>query len=442
MSAPRIRRERPRAAPRAPREGGSSREERPNGAVLTSLALPHVRHVALAIAVRVGSRHEPESLGGISHFLEHMLFRGTPEHPTSFAQNFAFESLGGTLDAATSAETTVFSASVPRQAAPAALALVAEMFREPVMAHLELERNVVREELLDALDEDEKLIDADELAAQALYGPHPLGHAIGGTVASLGALTEADLRAWHRTHYVGQNLVVAIAGAVDDATLGAARRAFDAVPAGVRSAAAPFAATAAATRARLVDTTGSQVDLRASFLVPGVRDPRWPAITMLTRILDDGMSARVFRTMIEDRGLAYEAFGDLDPYSDVSSFSLGAACRPESAPDAAEALLALARGAGQDITDAEITRVRTRVLFELDLARESPEAHVDLLLGHELDGQTASLDELAARAASLTRADLEDAARAIFRREALSFVAVGPLDAKQRKKIREAANGF
>ena len=168
MSAPRIRRERPRAAPRALREGGSSREERPNGAVLTSLALPHVRHVALAIAVRVGSRHEPESLGGISHFLEHMLFRGTPEHPTSFAQNFAFESLGGTLDAATSAETTVFSASVPRQAAPAALALVAEMFREPVMAHLELERNVVREELLDALDEDEKLIDADELAAQAL----------------------------------------------------------------------------------------------------------------------------------------------------------------------------------------------------------------------------------------------------------------------------------
>lgn len=439
MSAPRIRRDRSRAAPRAEREGGSSREVLGNGAVLRSLSLPSVRHVALAVAVRVGSRHEPAALGGISHFLEHMLFRGTKEHPTSFAQNFAFESLGGTLDAATSAETTIFSATVPRDAAPSALELIAEMFREPVMAQLELERNVVREELLDALDEDDQLVDPDELTAQALFGTHPLGHAIGGSVASLGAITEADLRAWHRTHYVGANLVIALAGAVEADTREAARRSFGHVAAGTRSAPSPFTATEASTRTRLVHTTGSQVDLRTSFLVPGVRDPRWAAITMLTRILDDGMSARVFRTMIEDRGLAYEAFGDLDPYSDVSSFSLGAACRPESAPEATRALLALARGAGENITDAEMARVRTRVLFEIDLARESAEANVDLILGHELDGQTASLDELAARAARVTRSDLEEAARTMFRREALTVVAVGPLEAKQRKSIRDAA---
>ena len=442
MTAPRTRRDRPRAAPRDEREGGSSREVLRNGAILTSLRLPRARHVALAVAVRVGSRHEPIALGGISHFLEHMLFRGTKEHPTSFAQNFAFESLGGTLDAATSAETTIFSATVPREAAASALELVAEMFREPVMAHLELERNVVREELLDALDEDDQLVDADELTAQALFGAHPLGHAIGGSVASLGAITEADLRSWHRTHYVGSNLVIALAGAVSERTREAARRAFGSVPAGTRSNPQPFASTDAASRVRLVHTTGSQVDLRTSFLVPGVRDPRWAAITMLTRILDDGMSARVFRTMIEDRGLAYEAFGDLDPYTDVSSFSLGASCRPESAPEATRELLALARGAGEHITDAEIARVRTRVLFELDLARASAEANVDLLLGHELDGQTASLDALATRAARVTRDDLEEAARTMFRREALAVVAVGPLDAKQRKKIRDAAQSW
>jgi predicted Zn-dependent peptidase len=157
----------------------AGRERLDNGAVLTTLRMPRARQVALAVAVRVGSRYEPPELSGISHFLEHMLFRGTKEHPTAYAQNYAFESLGGTLDAATSAETTIFSATVPAGAGAEAIALIAEMFHTPVMAQLELERNVVREEILDALDEDDQLVDADELSARALYGAHPLGQEIG-----------------------------------------------------------------------------------------------------------------------------------------------------------------------------------------------------------------------------------------------------------------------
>ena len=421
---------------------GSTRELLDNGAILTSVRVPRARHVAIAVAVRVGSRYEPAGLGGISHVLEHMLFRGTREHPTSYAQNFAFESLGGTLDAATSAETTVFSATVPREAAPEAVALIAEMFHAPVMAHLELERNVVREEILDSLDEDDQLVDPDELAAGALFGAHPLGRSIGGSVASLGAITEADLRRWHAQHYVGGNVVVALAGALSARTLAACRRAVQRIPAGRASRASRAPARRASSRSTLVSTTGSQVDLRASFVIPGVRDPRWTAISMLSRILDDGMSARVFRTMIEDRGLAYEAFGDVDPYVDVGAFSLGATCRPESAPDALSTLLELARGAAIDITDAELSRVRTRVLFELDLARESPEARADLLLGRELDGETASLDELAARARTMDRATLERAARVMFRPETLAVVAVGPLSAATKRRLGTIASAW
>lgn len=401
--------------------------------------MPRARQVAIAVAVRVGSRHEPVALGGISHLLEHMLFRGTREHPTSYAQNFAFESLGGTLDAATSAETTIFSATVPKEAAAEAVSLIAEMFRDPVMAHLELERNVVREELLDALDEDDKLVDPDELVARALFGAHPLGQAIGGSVASVAAISEADLRRWHGAHYVGSNVVIAIAGAISPEVRRACERTLGAIPRGQRSKTRRFGPRRASTRATLVDTTASQVELRASFLVPGVRDPRWTAITMLSRVLDDGMSARVFRTMIEDRGLAYEAFGDLDPYSDVATFSLGAACRPERAPEACRTLLELAAGASRDITETELSRVRTRALFELDLARESPEARADLLLGEELEGQTASLDELAERARTIRVAELQSVARRMFRPEALAVVAVGPLAGKTRRALHDLA---
>jgi len=418
------------------------RELLPNGAVLCTLPLSHARHVALAVGVRVGSRHEPAELGGISHFLEHMLFRGTAEHPTSFAQNYAFESLGGTLDAATSAEATVFSATLPRDAAPDAIGLVAEMFRQPVMSNLELERNVVREEILDALDEDEQLVDADELAALALFGNHPLGRSIGGTVQSLAAISEPDLRRWHHEHYVGENVVIALTGAVTPAARRAAARVFGTLPRGRRSRAKPLEPVRAAKRSSLVRSTGSQVDLRVSFVIPGTIDPRWMAINALARVLDDGMSARVFRTMVEDRGLAYEAFGDLDPYRDVSALSLGAACRPESAAEATRALLELAEHAHRPLAPHELERVRTRARFELDLARDSPEAMVDMLVGAELAEEDDSLDELALRLRLLTEDDLVDTARAILRPEALSVIAVGPMTPEARRSIAHAAKGW
>lgn len=429
-------------APRRSAEQGARREVLPNGAVLVSLPMAHVRHAALAVGVRVGSRHEPEALGGISHFLEHMLFRGTAEHPTSFAQNFAFESLGGTLDAATSAESTVFSASVPRDAAPDAVALVAEMFREPVMGGLELERNVVREEILDTLDEDDQLIDADELAARALFGAHPLGRSIGGTVASLGAITEQDLRAWHRAHYVGRNVVITLAGSFPPRTLAAVRRELGGIRAGRRSRVEAADGARAHERARTVKTTGSQVDVRVAFRVPGATDPRWMALSMLARVLDDGMSARVFRTLVEDRGLAYEAFGDLDPYVDVSILELGAACRPESAPEVVDALLGLAAGARGPLAPGELERARTRALFELSLARDEPESMAGMLLGAELRDQDESIDELSRRARALRDEDLVAVAQAIFRPEALSVVAVGRLAAAAGRAIRKAADAY
>jgi predicted Zn-dependent peptidase len=407
--------------------------------VLLSLPMAHARHAALVVGVRVGSRHEPAHLGGISHFLEHMLFRGTAEHPTSYEQNFAFESLGGTLDAATSGEATIFSTSVPRDAAADAVSLIAEMFRRPVMAGLELERNVVREEILDTLDENAQLVDPDELVARALFGAHPLGRSIGGSVESIGAIQEGDLRAWHRRHYVGENVVIALAGAFPPRALAAVRRELGTIRRGRRSRVEPAGPARSQVRHEVVRTTGSQVDVRVAFRAPGATDPRFTSLSMLARILDDGMSARVFRTLVEDRGLAYEAFGDLDPYADASILSLGAACRPESTVAVAEALLELAAGARGPLGPGELARVRTRALFELSLARDQPEAMADVLLGAELRGDDLSIDELEARARATTEADLVAVARDTFRPEALTVVAVGRVDAGTRRAVERAA---
>lgn len=421
---------------------GAVREAFSNGSVLLTKRIAGVRHASLSVGVRVGSRYEPLALGGISHLLEHMLFRGTKEHPTSYAQNFAFESLGGTLDAATSVGATVYQATLPPEAIPTAIELIAEMFRAPVMAHLDLERNVVREEILDTLDENDRLIDADELTSQALFGQDGLARPIGGTLASVDAITEANLRDWHARHYVGQNLVCVIAGAFPRTTRATFKREFGALPAGTK-ATQPTVKLAKIQRETFEPATGSQVDVRVAFRAPlAAREPRSMAFSMLSRILDDGMSARVFRTLVEDRGLAYEAFGGLDVYPDVASLVLGASCKAESAAAAVEALLELARDVREHVTEEELQRVRARVRFELDLLRDDPGAMGEILLEDEFHGETVSLDEIARRAAAVTTRDVISVARAFLVPEALAVVAVGRLESDAVRRLKKAARAF
>jgi len=401
-----------------------------------------VRHASLSVGVRVGSRYEPLALGGISHLLEHMLFRGTKEHPTSYAQNFAFESLGGTLDAATSVGATVYQATLPPEAVPTALELIAEMFRAPVMAHLDLERNVVREEILDALDENDRLVDADELTSQALFGKDALARPIGGTLASVDAITEANLRDWHARHYVGQNLICVITGAFPRETRATFKREFAALPAGTKVT-RPMVKLAKVRRETFEAATGSQVDVRVAFRAPlAARAPRSMAFSMLSRILDDGMSARVFRTLVEDRGLAYEAFGGLDIYPDVAALVLGASCKAESAAAAVEALLELAHDVREHVTEAELQRVRRRVRFEFDLLRDDPGAMAEILLEDEFHGEAVSLDEIARRAEAVTTKDVVAVAREFLVPEALAVVGVGRLESDVLRKLKKAARNY
>ena len=421
---------------------GAVREVFSNGCVLLTKRIRGARHASLCVAVRIGSRYEPLALAGISHLLEHMLFRGTKEHPTSYAQNFAFESLGGTLDAATSVDSTVYQATLPPEAVPTAIELIAEMFRAPVMAHLTLERNVVREEILDTLDENDQLVDADELTAQALFGKEGLARPIGGTLKSIDAITEADLRAWHASHYVGANLVCVVAGAFPASTRATFKKTFGALPAGTKAVRPPLS-SAKVHRETFTPATGSQVDVRVAFRAPlAARSPRSMAFSMLSRILDDGMSARVFRTLVEDRGLAYEAFGGLDIYPDVAALVLGASCRPESTALAVEALLELAREVRESVSKEELQRVRTRVRFELDLLRDDPQAMGEILLEDEFHGEATSLDEIARRAAAVTTKDVVRVAQQFLTPEALAVVAVGRLESGVLRKLKKAARGF
>ncbi len=413
-----------------PRAAGGARTLHvlPSGLRLALHPAPHLSTATIALAVRVGSRYERAADNGISHFLEHMLFRGTKAHPTSFAWNDAFERLGGTLSASTTADHTLFDVTVAPADVPAALELMSEIF-EPVLSHVDVEKRVAREEILEHLDEDGRNIDADDLVHLAAFGDHPLGQPILGTEENLAAFDREGLAAWHRRHYVAAGSVLAVAGAFDaPRVLEAAARASERMPAGTLVLPAPFVRTPPGPEFRYVDSVGAQTDVRIAFSAPGEKDPRHAALGVLSRIVDDGMSARVFRTVVEDRGLAYEAFGELATYEDTGLYVLGASTAPESAVAVTETLLEIVLALRDGpIGEDELAKARTRAHFGLRAARDDAGALAELAAMGMLFGTDTELDALAADLDRVTVADVRAVAREVFREETLHVVAVGSL---------------
>lgn len=415
---------------------GRTQHVLPNGLRIALHPAPHLSSATIALAVRVGSRYETPAQNGISHFLEHMLFRGTKGHPTSHAWNDAFERLGGTLSASTTADHTLYDVTVPPEDVPTAIALIAEIF-EPILLHVDVEKRVAREEILEHLDEDGRNIDADDQIHLALFGDHPLAQPILGTEENLTRFDRAMLLAWHREHYVAESAVLAIAGAFDEkAVLAAATRACAGIPRGAVVLPAPFTTSARGPGFRYVDSVGAQTDVRIAFASVGEKDPRHAALSLLSRIIDDGMSARVFRTIVEDRGLAYEAFGDLATYEDTGLYVLGASSAPESAVPVTKGLLdvVLALRDGE-IETSEIEKAKTRARFALRAAKDDASALADLAAMGMLFGIDTGLATLAEGIDRVTESDLRAVARDVFRQDTLQVVAVGSLSEAQEAEL-------
>ena len=185
----------------------------PNGLRLVLVPEPRVHRAVASLYLRVGSRFETTEDNGISHFLEHMVFRGTPSLKSSHEQALAFERLGGTLYAATHVDHGVMSVAVPPKNLEPVLALLGEVTIAPRFSEIEVERGIVREEILEDLDDEGRDIDADNISRALIYDKHPLGFTITGGIDSLDRFDEAMLRAHHARHYTGHNAVLCLAAA-------------------------------------------------------------------------------------------------------------------------------------------------------------------------------------------------------------------------------------
>jgi predicted Zn-dependent peptidase len=405
----------------------------------------HLQGATLSVFVKTGPRYERKRTNGISHFLEHMLFRGTKSYATPYDLSFAAESLGGTIDAATYADFTQFQISVPREHARAGLALLADLLLEPKFTDLPLEKRIVREEILADLDENGREVDAENLSRMLVYGDeHPLGFKITGTADNVDTFTEVELREHLREHYGASNMAVVATGAVEPhEMIDAARHLFGALPRGTVTLIDAPPPARHDERLRFVDNDAAQTDVRLLFRAFGSADPDFTALKLLVRVLDDGMSTRLHRRLTDDSGLAYEVFAALDPYEETGLVELGASVEHEKvAALTSEALTMMAELRDGGVTSAELHKARTRYAWTLRRIVDSPEDMAMYVGTQSVFGRSTELAQLLAEVEQVSLERLSQVARRVIRSEGLHVLCVGKLTRTQRKETERAVARF
>jgi predicted Zn-dependent peptidase len=437
--------------------GGSSPASDPHEVVLASglrlllVPQPSVHRAVAALFLRVGSRFESARDNGLSHFLEHMVFRGTSSLPSAHDQALAFERLGGTLYAATHVDHGVMSVSVPPANLEASLALLGEVTVAPRFTDVEIERGIVREEILEDVDDDGRQIDADNLVRALMYDDHPLGFTITGEAAGLDGFDEARLRAHHRRHYTADNAVLCLAGRLGDGPPDAvvarwreaAERCFGAMPRGQRIAALPPPNGQREARVSVVDNQGSQTDLRLAFRAVGELDRREAAVDMLLRVLDDGMSTRLYERVCDRKGLCYDVSAMYEAYEDDGVVDVAAGVAHDRAHlVVAEVLDLLRELRDQGPREDELAKARDRHLWSTESMLDDAESMAGFHGLAALAGTTRTPAARHQELCAVTAADVRDAARHVFQAKHLSVVAVGLLRSAQRSKLKKLVREF
>jgi predicted Zn-dependent peptidase len=399
-----------------------------NGLTVVSEYMPSVRSVALGVWVRRASVHERRDEMGVSHFLEHLVFKGT-ERRSAREIALSLESLGGSLDAFTSREHTSFQARVLDEHLPQAADVLCDLIFRPALreSDLSLERNVVLEEIAMVEDTPDDLV--FELHNEALWGSHPYGYAILGTRETIGAMPVEAVRALHGSAYRPQHMVVAAAGRVqhDELLQILSRTGWDSFPGGEPEGPVVPEPVAEPPSRRHIGREGHQTHIVLGS--PSVRygDPRRYAVSLTGLMLGGGMSSRLFQRVREELGLAYSVYAFQSFHHDSGLQGIYAGTSPDTAGRALDEILKeLTRMAVEGFPAEEIEAGKNQLKGQLTLSLESPASRMYRVASSALYGEPFTpLDETLAKIDAITPAQVAEACHDLFNPERQTVVTLG-----------------
>ncbi len=406
----------------------------PTGERLISERVQSVRSVSLGFWIGAGSRDETDARAGVSHFIEHLLFKGSRTHS---AQEIAeiFDGLGGELNAATSRETTVVYARVPDDRVEQALDVIVGMVYEPVFAEVDSEREVVLEEIAMVEDNPQDLV--HDVVAEAVFGGHSVGRPVIGRAEVISSVGRRALASFHRDAYAADNIVVAAAGNIEHDRLAKllAERLPETPPSSMRPR-KPVARQPVA-RLRFQRKATEQYHVCLGALGLSRRDERRFAASLLDAILGGSASSRLFQEIREKRGMAYAVYSFGSQYSDTGQIGLYIGTREENLAECLEiAAHELADVADGNVRQGELERAKENLKGRMLLSLESTSNRMSRL-GKSLLTETEllSLEELVERIDAVSADDVAALAAELLRPERFSAAGIGPSGRRFRAAV-------
>jgi predicted Zn-dependent peptidase len=397
-------------------------------------AVPSVRSVALGLWVRTGSRDEAPKEAGVSHFLEHLLFKGTERH-SAIEISELFDGMGAATNAATSKESTHLHARFLDEHTDEAFQLLSEMLVAPSLPpdEVDSEREVVLEEI--AMYEDEPQDRVHDVLARAVHGDHPLGRRVLGDAAVIGSIPVPEIARYHDARYTRSNIVVAAAGHVDHDGIVELARVHLGAPAGEPNLIQDDGDANGASPRFLFQPKETE-QYHICFGGPGIDrgDERRFALAVLDAIFGGSTSSRLFREVREKRGLAYAVGSYTEQYADTGMVAMYLGTRGDNVGEACE-IIGRELGSLRDkgITAAELERAKEHVKGRMVLSLESTAARMTRIARSMLfDVPLLSLDQMLERVEQVTADDVDALAADFYAPERLSAACIGPEEGRFR----------
>lgn len=401
----------------------------PNGLLVLTESMEHMRSVSIGVWIATGSRDEQPEENGLSHFVEHMVFKGTTNRS---AKQIARETdaIGGNLDAFTGKETICFNVKVLDENVPVAMDILADLVLNPTFApdDVSREQSVVLEEI--KMDEDNPDFLVHEIHTANFWKNDPLARSILGTAKTVSSFDEAAVRRFHATRFAPANMVISAAGNLEHEEMIALITRYFGTLAASPDRPVRFPAPVATPHITLRSKKSlEQVQLCLGVPAPKVDSPDRYALYLLNSILGGGMSSRLFQSVREDAGLAYSIYSELSPYRDTGSLSVYAGTSIEKTREMVRLIIEeFRRLKSEPVSDEELDRAKNQSKGNIVLGLESSSARMSNLARQQMYyGRFATVDEIVADVDRVTPADIQRLANDLLQGERISLTMLGNL---------------
>jgi predicted Zn-dependent peptidase len=403
-----------------------------NGLTIATAEMPHMASVSLGIWVATGGRYEPAELNGVSHFIEHLLFKGTRRR-NAREISAAVEGIGGDLNAFTSEENTCYYAKAHGSKFDCLLDVMMDMFLEATFPPVEIkkERSVIKEELALYLDQPHHQV--LDLLDELLWPDHPLGRSVSGTLQSVDAIQRGQILRYRRAHYLAGTTLIAVAGNLKhERVLKQIKRFSKRFLTGRRPVYVPAVNDQHHPRSRCFRKDIAQAQLALGFTCCSRHDERRFALRLLSTILGENMSSRLFQVLREDYGLAYAVQSSINLFDDVGAVTITAGLDADNLTKAVKLIARELRRTRETApTRKELRQARDYLAGQIDLGLESTESQMTWMGENLLAYQRiVPTTEIKQRLHEVTPAQIRSAARDFIRPDRFSLALVSPLDEK------------